>query len=82
MIFGEDIVIFAEKKYDALKWISNKLDIDNTKSNIVIRSPIMYTNINAIPEKVAGMTYVKTISPYQVIEWVTNKSFQKNPNGI
>ncbi len=82
LIFGEDIVIFAEKKYDALKWISNKLDIDNTKSNIVIRSPIMYTNINAIPEKVAGMTYVKTISPYQVIEWVTNKSFQKNPNGI
>ena len=42
----------------------------------------MYTNINAIPEKVAGMTYVKTISPSQVIEWVTNKSFQKNPNGI
>ena len=61
LIFGEDIVIFAEKKYDALKWVSNKLDIDNTNNNIVIRSPIMYTNINAIPEKVAGMTYVKTI---------------------
>ena len=75
-IFGEDIVIFAEKKEDGLKWTSNDLDVINSNNNIVIRTPIMYTSIDAVPKRVAGMTYVKVISPAQVIEWITNKSFQ------
>jgi len=76
IIFGEDIVIFAEKKDDGLKWTSNDIDVINSNNNIVIRTPIMYTSIDAVPKRVAGMTYVKVISPAQVIEWITNKSFQ------
>ena len=36
----------------------------------------MYTPIEGVPKRVAGMAYVKVISPEQVIDWIIHTSFQ------
>ena len=73
MIFDTDIITKAEKRPE---WLDYDLHIDSNKNNIIVKSPVMYTPIEGVPKRVAGMAYVKVISPEQVVDWVTHKSFQ------
>ena len=74
MLFDSDIIAKPGRNTE---WIDTHLHVDNKfDSYVIIKSPVMHTPNEGVPKRFAGMTYVKVISPAQVIDWVTHESFK------
>jgi hypothetical protein len=66
IFFGEDIY--------SKNWITDKLSITYNSENITISSPVLLTDSN-ISSRYANMYYVKVLTPAQIYNWLTVKSF-------
>ena len=80
---GKQLVFVEDKELTwGPGWLAAPLEVrplPDDPTTVTVRSPVLYTSLDALPERFAGMCYFKCLSRAQAVEWILHDAFVTVP---